>query len=465
MPFHMLRGHPRFLIMLLVGALLSAAAALVLPPPHAELAGGAAPATDRAFQPRNILIITVDTTRADHLSCYGYAYRTTPNIDALAREGVRFERASAIVPLTGPGHATLMTGLVPRDHGAIRNGVRIRETVSTLAETLSALGFRTAAFISGWTLRAQLTGLDRGFDTYDDDMTDRYHLVNSQRRGDETTDRALAWLQSNAGSPFFLWVHLFDPHDPYRRHGLDLPLVPGATATRRGSKIAAYDQEIAFADHQVGRLMAALESAGARQDTLFVLTSDHGEAFGEHGESGHGRHLYETTQHIPLILVHPAMGRGVVTDLLASTQDIYPTILGMLGVPVSPGLEGIRLDEAIQAPAAYASREIYMETFHGARKKFWHIFGPSLTGDPILVAMRRSDWKAVLEPRTGKARLYDLSRDPRELSNLSDDQSYRLRHFLPRLAAYAGKEWQPAARPLAMTDEDRKKLEALGYTN
>ena len=418
-----------------------------------------------AVGPRNVLFISIDTLRADHLSCYGYPLETSPHTDALARAGVRFTRASTIVPLTGPGHATMMTGLVPRDHGAVRNGVRIRENVPTMPEILAGIGYRTAAFVSGWTLRARLAGLDRGFDVYDDDMTDRYHLVNNQRRGDQTTDAALAWLEEHAGSRFFLWVHLFDPHDPYRAHGYVLQAVPGATVPERSAKVAAYDQEIAFADRQVGRLLEGLKRAGVRESTLIVFTSDHGEAFGEHGEKGHGRHLYQTTQHVPLILVHRSLGAGVVSDLLASTQDLPPTILGMLGVPVPPTLEGIRLNEAIHEPDAHADREIYMATFHGARKRFWQIFAPSLTGRPILVAVRRGDWKAILEPKSSATQFFDLARDPAEATDLSPDLSYRLRHFLPRLTAYAEREWKSAARPVAMTDEDRKKLQSLGYVN
>ncbi|MFQ5718737.1 MAG: sulfatase [Acidobacteriota bacterium] len=437
------------------------------PPPPGPAAGlrDGGPTTSRS-RPENVLLVTVDTTRADHLSCYGYGIRTSPHIDALASTGIRFADASSVVPLTGPGHATLMTGLVPRDHGAVRNGVRIRPEVPTLAQIASQIGMQTAAFISGWTLSARITGLDHGFDTYDDEMTDRYRLVNHQRWGDQTTDRALDWLDAHGDTPFFLWVHLFDPHEPYRSHDLDLAPVPGAAPVKRSGRVADYDQEIAFADAQIGRLLAALVRKGLRDRTLVVLTADHGEAFGEHGENGHGRRLYQTTQHVPLILAYPSLGQGIVPELPVSTLDVFPTILGMLEQSVPPALEGIRLDEAIHDSSdAQATREIYMETFHGARKKFWHIFGPSLTGDPLYVAVRRGRWKAILDPHDGHAELFDLSTDPGETVDVAADQSYRLRRFMPQLTSYARKAWRSADSPQELTGADRKKLEALGYVN
>jgi len=436
----------------------------------ALLAGGQAQAGDHTPKPvggparRNVLLITLDTTRADHLSCYGSPVLTSPHIDALAREGVRFSRATAVIPLTGPGHATILTGLYPRDHGAIRNGVPISSEVPTLATILSSRGYSTAAFVSGWTLRRQLVGLDRGFDTFDDEMTDRYHMVNNQRLGDQTADYAIAWLKEHAAGPFFLWIHFFDPHEPYTDHHLQLPANPAGRGVQpKKDFLRRYDQEIAFADQQVGRVLDALAESGARPETMIILTGDHGEAFGEHGQKGHGRNLYQPTQNVPFILVHPSLGSNVVSDLPVSTLDVTPTFLDLLDLLPIPESDGVPLGQALQAPGSFAGRAIYQETFPGARKKFWRIFGPKLTGDPTLVAVRRGDWKAILDPRRDNLEIYDLAVDPRELRDLSREQTTRAARFHPLLAAHAARDWHPPDTETALSDTDRERLESLGY--
>ncbi len=416
--------------------------------------------------PRNVVLVTLDTTRADHLSCYGYGLRTSPRLDALAAQGVIFTQASAVVPLTGPGHATILTGLFPRDHGAIRNGVPMVEEVPTLATILKSRGMRAAAFVSGWTLRASLTGLQRGFQAYDDDMTDRYHMVNNMRPGDETVDRALAWLETHGDEPFFLWVHLFDAHAPYDDRGISLEPNPGGTRPPDSRKaVRAYDQEIAFADAQMGRLLDHLQARDLMDATLLVVTADHGESFGEHGENGHGRHLYETTQQVPLVLAHPSLGRGRVSDLPVSTLDITPTVLAALDLPPLPHSEGIDLGETLAAPGSFASRSIYMETYHGARKKFWRWFAPPLTGEPIRVAVRQGPWKAILNPKGGKIQLYDLAHDPAERQDLSNRESVRAGRFRPVLTAHAQREYKPESGEPVLSEEDRRRLESLGYVD
>jgi arylsulfatase A-like enzyme len=452
--------HPRLRVR--AGGILLVALLLAADP----AAAAAGPAGDglTAERPRNVLLITLDTTRADHLSCYGYPLVTSPRIDALAAGGVRFSQASAVVPLTGPGHASILSGLYPRDHGAIRNGVAMAEEVPTLATMLAARGLRTAAFVSGWTLRGQLTGLSRGFDLYDDEMTDRYKVVNNQRPGDETADRAVAWLEQAGPGPFFLWVHFFDPHDPFKNHGLEIRAAGGGgPETSRPDHPADYDQEIAFADRQVGRVLDALEAAGRTDETLIVLTADHGEAFGEHGEKGHGRNLYQATQSVPLILSHPVLGPAGVSSLPVSVLDVTPTVLDLLDMPPVPGSEGIPLAQALQSPGSFAAREIYQETFHGARKGIWKIFAPKLTGDPIMVAVRRGGWKAILDPESGDMQLYDLASDPEESQDLASELTVRASRYRPLLAAHADRAWRAPETETAVSDEDRERLESLGY--
>jgi arylsulfatase A-like enzyme len=469
---------PRLLLLLLAASLLSPAAPAPLAEDEAELAKKTpvatrplprqpvelSPAPAGTVDAPNLLLVTFDTTRADHFSCYGYPLLTTPHGDALATRGVLFTRASTVIPVTGPSHASILTSLYPRDHGAIRNGVPMVEGVPTLATILSSHGYRTAAFVSGWTVRGKLTRLNRGFHIYDDDMTDRYHMVNSQRPGDQTADHAIAWLQANQHEPFFVWLHFFDPHAPYRGHGLALEPNPAADQpldSRR--KLKHYDQEIAFADAQLGRVLEAMDRIGVGDSTFIVLTADHGEAFGEHGESGHGRKLYETTQHVPLILVHPSLPAGERSSLPATTLDIVPTILSLLQLPPLPLAQGIALNEALQTPVAYREREIYQEAFPGARKGIWRFFGKRLTGEPIQVAVRRGRWKAILDPRSDELLLFDLARDPDEVRNLAGEEGSPTRQLHPLLTAHAGRQWNPPDSDATLTEDDRRRLEALGY--
>jgi arylsulfatase A-like enzyme len=309
-----------------------------------------------------------------------------------------------------------------------------------------------------------MAGLDRGFATFDDAMTDRYHMVNDQRLGDQTVDHAITWLQEHDSRPFFLWVHLFDPHEPYTDHGLQLPANPaGRGDPPKKDVLRRYNQEIAFADRQVGRVLKALSTSNASQETMIILTSDHGEAFGEHGEKGHGRSLYQATQDVPLIMVHPSLGKNRVSDLPVSTLDVTPTVLDLLDLVPVANSDGVALGQALQAPGSFAGRAIYQETFPGARKKFWRIFGRRLTGDPTLVAIRRGDWKAILDPRRDRIEVYDLETDPREKHNLSEEQTVRAARLRPLLAAHAERGWRPPSTETALTDADRERLESLGY--
>ncbi len=244
----------------------------------------------------NVVLITLDTTRADYLSSYGFPLPTTPHLDALAERGVRFSDASSQIPLTGPSHATILTGLYPHQHGAIRNGVPLLEGIPTLAERLSAQGYRTAAFVSGWTLRGNLSGLARGFDTYDDRMEDRYHLVNSQRFAHQVTPPALKWLRDNARRPFFLWVHYFDPHTPYKKRGESHAILERASPSAMAAlpqRNRNYASEIHYTDRWIGKLLQALKELDLESETIVVVTADHGEALGEHGYVGHGRQIYQ----------------------------------------------------------------------------------------------------------------------------------------------------------------------------
>ena len=278
----------------------------------ANLAGAAARA--------NLLVVTLDTTRADHLGCYGYAPPTSPNLDRLAREGVLVERALVTVPMTLPSHTSLFTGRLPSQHGVRENGLfRVAPDQQLLAEVLRDAGWRTGAFVSGFSLVASC-GLDQGFEVYDDKFTTVASggVAQLERRADRTVAAAIAWLDSlnvasgvpggSGGSggnsqPWFLWLHLFDAHAPYE------PPPPFA-----GRFAQPYDGEIAFADAELGRLCDHLATRGQLDGTLVVVTADHGEGLGDHGEKLHGLFLYDSTVWVPLVLRHPALGRGVQAE-------------------------------------------------------------------------------------------------------------------------------------------------------
>ncbi|MHC4698055.1 MAG: sulfatase, partial [Planctomycetota bacterium] len=245
----------------------------------------------------NVLLITLDTTRADRLGCYGYDAAGTPTMDALAQSGVRFEQAFCQVPLTLPSHASLLTGLCPPSIGVRINGAtRLGSDVPTLADVFRQHGYRTGAFIAAPVLGSAF-GLGRGFDLYDEDMRDAVDAdgLNVERRADSVCDAALAWLKESPAEAFFAWVHFFDPHAPYE---------PPADLAQRFAD--AYDGEIAFVDSQVRRLVEWLDGAGLSDRTMIVLVGDHGEGLSEHGEGEHGFFVYDATMQVPLILSLPA---------------------------------------------------------------------------------------------------------------------------------------------------------------
>jgi choline-sulfatase len=284
-------------------------------------AGRPAP-TPPASRP-NVLLVTIDTLRADHVGCYGHAGAVTPTLDGLAARGVRFATAVAHVPLTGPSHACLLTGLTPLGHGFRDNGgFALPPAVKTAAEDFRQAGYRTAAFVSGFPLDRRF-GFDRGFETYDDHLpkgNDRRRTPYVERLADATTDAVLRWLPAPAAAraaPVFLWVHYYDPHAPYEP--------PGDLAER--FRAAPYDGEIAFVDTQFARLLRALAEKGALARTVVLATADHGESLGEHGEGTHGLFVYDATLRVPWIVAGPGIAAGRVADTVARSIDVLPTLL------------------------------------------------------------------------------------------------------------------------------------------
>ena len=269
----------------------------------------------------NVVLITIDTLRADHLGCYGYRQIKTPNIDGLAADGARFDRAFAVVPVTLPSHTSILTGTYPMFSGMHDfSGNKLSPQQPTLASVLKQAGYQTGAVIGAAVLDSRF-GLNQGFDFYYDHFDfsrlDEANLDQMERPGNIVADTALDWLAKNSQKKFFLWMHLYDPHFPYR------PPEPYS----REYAAQPYDGEIAFADEQVGRLIRFLKEKGIYQNTVIVLCGDHGESLGEHGEKTHGFFIYNATMHVPLIIRLPANGTTHVVSDPVSLVDLMPTVL------------------------------------------------------------------------------------------------------------------------------------------
>jgi len=390
-----------------------------------------------------VVLVTIDTLRADHVGAYGAKQAHTATFDTVAAAGVRFENAIAPTPLTLPSHASLLTAWDPPGHGVRHNATyRLGDGIPTLAERLRAAGFATAAFVGAVVLDARY-GLDRGFDVYDDQMEGRRsgQVGFVERPADQVADAALQWLEG-APDRFFLWVHFYDPHAAYAP--------PPGFASAFVSRL--YAGEIAFADAQLGRLLGEIDRRWPDGRTLVALTSDHGESLGEHGEETHSYSLYDATQRVPLVLRGPGLPAGRVVPALVRLVDVAPTLLAAAGADPLPDVDGRDLRPLIDGQET-ADRVAYVETLATRLDYAW---------SPLL-GLRDARFKYIRAPRP---ELYDLSADPSELHNVADTQpetAARLDALLAeRLAAARGPE--PAAGERVAIDPDqRRRLQSLGY--
>jgi choline-sulfatase len=413
----------------------------------ALLAAGCAsePAAPPApVRPKHVVLVTIDTLRADRLGCYGGAVET-PHLDRIARQGAMAPQASVAAPLTRPSHATMLTGLQPAEHG-LRDNVSppLATGVPTLAGTLKASGFATGAVVSAVVLSRQ-SGLDRGFDTYSatfDVGADDARFLNSiQRRGDGPTAEAIAWLEEQQAERSFLWLHLYDPHDPYEP--------PEPWATRYAGR--PYDGEVAYADDLVGRLDAALTRSGRAADTLLVVTSDHGEGLGEHDESVHGFFVYESTIRVPFLARGPGIPAGSRLAVTARGVDLMPTVLDAVGVAAPARTSGRSLWPALRGEAALTEAPSYSESLLPLVHFGWS----------DLRALREGRWKYIQAPRP---ELYDLSADPGERQDLAAREPARVDAFRAALARQlAAEQAAPAPAGSGVPAELLEQLGALGY--
>ncbi len=391
---------------------------------------------------QNFLLITLDTTRADRLGCYGYKVAATPVMDELASRGVLFENAFAQVPLTLPSHCSIMTGRYPREHGVRDNGANaLGPSHPTLAGIFKEHGYQTGAFVASFVLDSRF-GLERGFDTYSDDMgetTFKTQPLEWQQPANVVTDRALAWLDGAKERPFFCWVHYYDPHQPYQ---------PPVHVYK--PELERYDGELAFVDLEIKRLMDWLQTSKLTDRTLIVVVGDHGEAFGEHGENGHSNFVYKENLHVPMFFAHPTIiTGGKRVPAIVEALDVFPTVLELYGYKPPGGLMSRSLAPAFvngkleDAPAYGESLFVY-NSFAWAEQR-------SLT---------TSRWKYV---SSAKPELFDCVADPRERENVISKQPTVAAKLLAELKDRYESMTPGQAAVAELDPQALAKIQSLGY--
>lgn len=391
----------------------------------------------------NILLITLDTTRADRIGCYGYATGLTPTIDSLAEEGTLFERAYTPVPLTLPAHASLLTALYPPEHGLMINGRgSLPRDLSTLTEVLRAEGFDTGAFIGSFVLH-QKFGLQKGFSVYDDDMTMTPTTVDGlhrQRDGSYVVNSALKWLQRDRRAPFFCWVHLYDAHAPYLSREEEF-----------GPRFVdqPYDAGIAYADRQIQRLVHQLQAAQCWDHTVTVIVGDHGEGLGEHAEDEHGLTVYENVMRIPWIWRGPLVGQAQRVSSTVSLVDFRPTLLELLDIRDPAGHSGRSLKSALFGEDI-APGTCYLGTDFPLLEHGWS----------PLRAIVADNWKYIRSPQP---ELYNLATDSLESQNLIAVRPDRLEQMEQQLFEIEEAFELHEGADVSLTSQERQALESLGY--
>jgi arylsulfatase A-like enzyme len=414
-----------------------------------------------ASHPRFILLIIVDTVRADHIGCYGYESIHTPNIDRLAEEGVLYENAVTTVPVTLPSISTILTGAYPVQHGLRDNGpFQLGERWTTLAECLHEAGYATGAFVSAAVLSKE-HNLTQGFDIYDDDVSMPYvpyhpwmitmqeQFQGIERRAQETVDRTLKWAKARSDQKVFLMVHLFDPHLPYD------PPPPFRESYRR-----FYDGEIAYADQEIGRLLDELRKQREPSDMVTILIADHGEGLNDHDEAHHGDLLFEETVRVPLIVHGGKYAPGTRVSELVRTVDILPTICALAGIAAPrwstggplPGMER-NIDGKNMRRDGLHGRTAYIETFRPRLSHGWC----------ELRGIRSERWKLIEGPGY---ELYDLLADPGESDNVAGEHGAvvdSLARLMDEVAFAAVRRGSHFAESLELSRQQRKKLQSLGY--
>ena len=395
---------------------------------------------------KNFLLVTFDTTRADHIGCYGHSAASTVNLDRMAKNGVLLERCFSTAPITLPSHTSILTGNQPFRHGARNNGTHfVPEEAVTMAEVLREDGFATGAVISAFVLDSRF-GLDQGFDNYDDDLTNASKapmFMFRETTAEETARRALEFLKTRGNERWFLWVHFFDPHANYDPPEEIAKLCPKSP----------YDGEIAYADAGLGEMLALLTQRGMIDETLVMMTSDHGEAFGDHGETTHGIFIYDSTTHVPWIAMHPGLAQGKRIREVVSSIDLFPTAMELLGVESEVDVDGKSLARELLVDTAKPEPSFaYSESMNPLYNHGWS----------DLRSIRDDQYRYIKAP---KEELYDVMRDFRHSKNIFEERSElaeNSRGILEHLLS-VGEVDVRGDDIRSMDPEAREALAALGY--
>ena len=431
---------------------------------------------------RNVLLVTLDTTRADRFSCYGYDRPTTPNFDALAAEGVLFELAISTAGATPIAHASILTGLNPYHHGVrviyAGSGYYLHPEIPTLASVLHDKGWDTGAFLSSFTV-SEFYGFDHGFNTFDNGLKNpaenvleinkrgraRWDVGNNQRRSDETADAAIAWLAKERKSPFFAWIHFWDPHDGKLSPPESvLARFPARNTSNKVPEHHRYDAEIAYVDQNFGRVVQTLKQSGQYDHTIIVVIADHGTGLGDHDWITH-RLLYQEQIRLPLIVRVPGGAKGVRIPELVRNIDVYPTVMQALnielprkpdGQPIIDGRSMIGLMSGKSEPAriAYADQLNQWDTNAGALRR--------RPLDQLIYCAMDKSWKLIYRAGAeSNSLLYHIAEDPHEVDNLyrpDHEQTLRLKAELDRFNGYRKVPFAAGAN-----DAARRRLEEMGY--
>ena len=390
----------------------------------------------------NVVLITLDTTRADRLGCYGYSQAKTPNLDFLARNGVRFDNAYCPVPLTLPSHCSILTGTYPTFHNVHNNGTYAltAEHVS-MAEVLKSQGFITAAFLASFSVDSRF-GLDQGFDMYDDNFSEDtpFKAPNSERKAEEVFARFSLWLEEHHSQHFFTWIHFFDPHLPFHP--------PDSYMIEFGNR--PYDGEIAYMDFYVGEVIQKLREKNVLDKTLIIIAGDHGEGLGEKTEIGHGIFLYDMVMRVPFILyAENHLPRGSVISSRVRLIDIMPTLLEMLNIEGAYPYQGVSLIPYIES-RENADLDSYIETYYPRENYGWS----ELTG------LISEEWKYIQAPRE---ELYNLKSDPNEEDNLALTEAGIVARMKKNLEDLVARSAHPGSGRRTPSQEERERLRSLGY--
>lgn len=422
----------------------------------ANQADGSKPDAPKKAAYPNVILITLDTTRADRMGFLGSKRGLTPNLDCLARDSAVFTHAYSQAPLTPTSHATILTGTYPQYHQVLTFKIPLAKDIPFLPDLLKAHGYSTAAFVGSLALDPTFSvpGFERGFDKYDSDYNwDRYskktRYQSTERRGGEVVDRALAWLSKHEQGPFFLWVHLYDPHEPYD------PPEPYKTRYAK----ALYDGEIAYSDSALGKLFKQLKASGLYDGALIAMTADHGESLGAHGEETHGIFVYDETIHVPLLIKLPDGGsKGRRIETRVELADIMPTVLQRDGIEVPAQVQGESLLELMKTgPEGEAAAEKWRDKGAYSQGDYGHlVFAWS-----ALQSLRTGKYSFIQAPRR---ELYDEDSDPKELNNLASKSQAVADTLQARVEAFREKTTNTAPTPKAALDAARRNtLAALGY--